>query len=99
MSVKHGHYEQFYPQQPLSENVHFQNYSNKDYFIGLTSTFIELYVILKTSNSEKSSAAEGSSYENYVLHNLFRQISCYINGTLEAQATMLQIMEVIHNSC
>ena len=30
VSVKHGYYEQFYPQQPLSENVHFQMYSNED---------------------------------------------------------------------
>ena len=28
--LKHGYYEQFYPQQPVSENVHFQIYSSED---------------------------------------------------------------------
>jgi len=38
--------------------------------------------MVKQSNYEKLSAAEGLSYENYVLHNLFRQMSFYTNGTL-----------------
>jgi len=32
MSEKYGYYEQFYLQQPLSENVHLQIYSSKDCF-------------------------------------------------------------------
>ena len=89
VSVKHGYYEQFYPQQPLSENVHFQIYSNEDYFIDLNSTFIDLNVIVKKSNNEKPGATEGLSYENCVLHNLFRQISVYINGTLVSTSNNL----------
>ena len=61
VSVKHGYYGQFYPQQPLSENVHFQIYSNEDYFIDLTSTFIDLNVIVKKYNNEQPSAAVGLS--------------------------------------
>ena len=61
MKVKHGCYEQIYPQQPLSESEHFQIYSSEDYFIDLASTLIDLYVIAKTSNNEKLSAAEGLS--------------------------------------
>ena len=46
VSVKHGYYEEFYLQQPLSKNVHFQIYSNEDYFIEMNSTFIDLNVIV-----------------------------------------------------
>ena len=59
VSVKHGYYEQFYPQQPLSENVHFQIYSNEDYFIDLNSTFIDLNVIVKKSNNKKQVPPRG----------------------------------------
>ena len=72
MSVKHVYYEQFYPKQPLSKNVHFQIYSSEDYFIDLNSTFIYFDVIVEKSNNEKPSAAEDLSYENCVLYNLFR---------------------------
>ena len=51
MSIKHGYYEQFYPQKPLSENVHFQIYSSENYFIDLISAFIDLQVIIKKSNN------------------------------------------------
>ena len=34
VSVKHGYYEQFYPQQSLSKDIHFQIFSNEDYFVG-----------------------------------------------------------------
>jgi len=51
LRVKHGYYEQFYPLQPFSENVHFQIYSNEDCFIDLTSTFINLHVTVKKSNN------------------------------------------------
>ena len=73
----------FYPQQLLSENVYFQIYSSEEHVIDLTFTFIDLQVILKKSNNEKPSAAEGLLNEICVLHSLFRQISVYINGTLE----------------
>ena len=72
-----------------SENVYFQIYSSEYYFIDLTSTFIDLNVIIRKSNNEKPSAAEGLSYENCVLHNLFRQISVYINGTLVSTSNNL----------
>ena len=64
MSVKFGCYEQFYQQQPLSENIHFQIYSSDEYFIDLTSTFIDLHVIVEKSKYEKPSVAEGLSYQN-----------------------------------
>ena len=47
VSVKHGYYEQFYPQKPLSENIHFQIYSNEDYFLDFSSRFIDLHLILR----------------------------------------------------
>jgi hypothetical protein len=76
------YYEQFYPQQKLSESVHFQIDINEDYFIDFTSTFINLNVIVKKFSNEKPSIAEELSYENCLLHNLFRQISVYIIGTM-----------------
>ena len=48
-SVKHGYYEQFYPEQLLSENIYFQIYSNEDYFIDFSSTFTDLHMILKNT--------------------------------------------------
>ena len=47
VSVKHGYYQPIYPHQPVSKNVQFQIHSSKDYFIDLTSTFIDLHVIFK----------------------------------------------------
>ena len=82
MSVKLGYCDQFYLQQLLSENVHFQIFSSEDYFIYLTSTPVDLLGIVKISNNEKPSAVEGLSNEVCVLHSLFRQISIYINRTL-----------------
>jgi hypothetical protein len=82
VSVKHGYYEQFYLQQPLSENGFFQIYASEDCFIDLSSTFIDLCVIVKKFDHEKPSAAEELSYEKCVQHDLFRQITFYINGTL-----------------
>jgi hypothetical protein len=90
VSVKHGYYEQFYPQQPLSENIHFQIYSNEDYFIDLSSTFIDLKVVVrKKSDNSPPSNVDGLSYENGILHNLFKQICVYINGTLVSTSNNL----------
>jgi hypothetical protein len=90
VSVKHGYYEQFHPQQPLSENIHFQIFSNEDYFIDLSSTFIDLNVVVKKkSDNQTPSAVDGVSYENCILHNLFRQINVYINGTLVSTSNNL----------
>ena len=89
MSVKHGYYEQFYPQQPLSETKNFEIYFSEDYFIDLTSKFIDLYVTVKKSNSEKPIAAERLSYEKSVLNNLCRQLIVYINRTLVSTNTNL----------
>ena len=61
MSAKHGYHEQFYPQKPLSENVCFQICSREDHFIDLTSTFMDLHVVVKKFNTENPSAAEGLS--------------------------------------
>ena len=47
--------------------------------IVLTSTFIDLNLIVKNSNSEKPSTPKGLSYENCVLHNLFMQMSVCMN--------------------
>ena len=52
VSVRHGYYEQFYPQQPLSENLHFQIYSSEDYSIDLTSKIIDLHVMVKNLTIE-----------------------------------------------
>ena len=71
MSVKHGYYEQFYPQNSLSGYVDFQIYSSED-FIDLTSIYIDLQVIVDESNIEIPNAVEGLSYENCVLNSLFR---------------------------
>jgi hypothetical protein len=70
-SVKPEHFEQFYPQQTLFENIHFQIYSNEDYFIDLTSIFIDLKAIVKKFNNDKPSAADGLSYEKCILYILF----------------------------
>ena len=51
-SIVHGYYEQFYPQQLLSEIVHLQIYSSEDYFTDLTSTLIYLHEIVKKSNNK-----------------------------------------------
>ena len=82
VSVKHGYYEQFCPQQPLSENMHFQICSSEGYFIDLNSTFIDLHLIVQKTTNEEPRVTVGISCENCVLHNLFRQISVYIIGTL-----------------
>ena len=82
VTLKYSYYEQFYPQQPLSENIHFQIYSNEDYFMGLSFKFIDLHVIVKKSDNRMPSLTDDISFENYILHNLFQQISIYINGTL-----------------
>jgi hypothetical protein len=75
-SVKYGKYEQFHPQQPLSGNIHFQIFSNEDYFIDLSSTFIDLNVVVKKmSDNTTPTAANGLSYENCILQNLFKQIN------------------------
>jgi len=47
VSLKHGYFERFYPQEPLSDNFHFQIYSSEDYFIDLNSTFIDLHGTVK----------------------------------------------------
>ena len=76
LSVKHGYYEQFYSQL-LSENEDFQTYSSEEDFIDLTSTIIDLQVIVKTSQNEKPSPAEELSHEYCVLNNLFKQKCLY----------------------
>jgi hypothetical protein len=43
VSVEHGYYEQFYPQQPSSDNIHSQIYSNEDYFMDMFLTLIDLW--------------------------------------------------------
>ena len=85
----HCYYEQFYTQQPLCENIRFQIYSKEDYFGDLSSTFIDLHVVVKKFDNKVSSLTYGISYENCVLHNLFRQISVYINGTLVSTSNNL----------
>ena len=85
VSVKHGYYEQFYPQQPLSENVPFQIYSSKDYFIDLTSAFLVLHVIVKKLTVKNQVQPRGYS----VMHNLHRQISAYLNGMLVSTSNNL----------
>ena len=67
VSVKYGYYEQFYPQKPMSENVHYQTYSSNNYFIDLTATFLDLHTIVKKSNNEKPNAAWGFSYQYFAL--------------------------------
>ena len=47
VSVKHRYYKQFFPQPPLSGNVHFQIFASEDYFMDFTSTFIDLHVIVE----------------------------------------------------
>jgi len=90
VSVKYGYYEQFHPQQPLSENIHFQIFSNEDYFIDLSSTFIDLNVVVKKkSDNTTPNAGDGLSYENCILHNLFKQINVFINGTLVSTSNNL----------
>jgi len=59
VSVKYGYYEQFHPQQQLSENVDFQIYSSEDHIINLTSTFIDVHLTIKKFNNENLRAAEG----------------------------------------
>ena len=62
--LKHGYYEQFYPQEPLFENIYFQIYSNDYYFIDLSATFIDLKVVArKRSNNEIATASDGLSLE------------------------------------
>ena len=45
--------------------------------------------IVKNLKIKKPSAAEGLSYDNFVLHYLFRQISVYINGKLVSSSNNL----------
>ena len=71
MSVEYRYHEEYYPEQTLNENVHFQNYSSKDCFIDLASTFIYLHFNIKTLNKEKPSFVDGLSYEKCLLRNFF----------------------------
>ena len=80
--VKHSCYEQFYPQQLLSENIHLKIYSNEGYLMDLSSTFTHLLVIVKKFDNEIHCLIDGISYENCLWHILFCQISVYINATL-----------------
>jgi len=41
VSLKLGYYKRFYRQQTLSENIHFLIYSNEDYLVVISSTFID----------------------------------------------------------
>ena len=93
VSVKYGHYEQFYPQQSLPENVHFQSYSSEDYFKDFTSTFLDLYVVVKKSNNKKPTSAEVSYYENCLLHNLFRQITVFYKWNIGDPSNNLSYYE------
>jgi len=60
-----------------------------DYFVDMSSTYIDLHLVDKKSYNEMPSFTDGISYENYGLHNLFRQISVYINGTLMSTSNNL----------
>ena len=90
MSVKHGYYGQFYSQKSLSENIHFQIYSNKDYLIDLSSTLPDLRVVMrKKVRQSNSHLTDGLSYKNYILHNLFGQICVYKNVILVSTSNNL----------
>jgi hypothetical protein len=90
VSVKYRYYEQFHPQQPLSENIPFKVFSNEDYFIDLSSKFIDLNVVVKKkSENTIPIASDGLSYENCILHNLFKQINVFINGILVSTSNNL----------
>ena len=54
VSVKHGYYEQFHPQQPLSESLYLQIFSSEDFFIVLSSTFIDLNIVVKKKSDNIS---------------------------------------------
>ena len=71
VSVRHGYCEQIYPKEPLSETIHFQIYSNEDYFVDMSSTFIDLHVVVKKSDNEMPILTDGIPYENFELHNFF----------------------------
>ena len=82
VSVKQVYYDKFYPQLPLSENIHFQIYSNEEYFLVISSRFIDLkFAMRKNSDNQTPTATDGLSNENCVLNNSFRQTCVYINQT------------------
>jgi len=67
----------------LSENIHLRTYSLEDNFIDLSSTFIDLKVVVrKKSDNQTPTVADALSEERYILHNLFTQTCLYINGML-----------------
>jgi len=66
----------------LKKKNYFQIFSSEVCFIDLTSTFIDLHVVVEKSNNQKPSAFEGLSYEKCELLNLFRLINAYINRKL-----------------
>ena len=70
VSVRHGYCEQIYPKEPLSETIHFQIYSNEDYFADMSSTFKDLHVVFKKYDSEMPSLTDKIFYENCVLLRL-----------------------------
>jgi hypothetical protein len=75
VSVKHGYYEQFHPQPPLSENLYLQIFSGEDFFIVLSSTFIDLNIVVKKkSDNQTPIATDGLSYKNCILHNLLKKL-------------------------
>ena len=55
----------------------------------MISTFIDLHVIAEKSNIKKPTEPKELFIENFVLHNLLRQISVYINGTLVSTSNNL----------
>ena len=94
VSVKHGYYGQFYPQQPLSENVHFPIYYSEDYFIDLNSRFIDLHVIFQKSNNENK--VHSRDYPRKIVYCtifLGKSVSTKMEPWL-AQATIFQIMKL-----
>jgi len=82
VSVNYG-YEQFHPQPPLPETMHFQIFSNEDYFVDFSSTFIDLNVVVKKkSDNQTHNAIDGLSYENCILY-------VYISRTLVSNSNNL----------
>ena len=55
----------------------------------MSSTFIDLNVVVKKSDNEMPSLTDGISHENCVLHNLNLQISVYVNRTLVSTSSNL----------
>ena len=69
LTVNPDYYDQCYPKQP-PENIHFQIYSNEDYFADMSSTFKDLHVVFKKYDSETPSLTDKIFYENCVLLRL-----------------------------